>query len=185
MNLWSDEGKEFYNKSFKGFCKEAHINLYHTNTGLKSVFIERFNRTLREKINYYTTEHDTNKYIDGLPKIVEDYNTTIGSRTHETPSDIYLKKATPRPHLISIPSSNDEKFNVGDYVRVATHINLFEKKTSSNNWSYDVFKIIKIDDSLSPIVYYVENMKGEKIQTLFYSQELQKTDVPFYSRKIN
>jgi len=35
VNLWSDEGNEFRSKSFKEFCKDAHIKLYHTNTGLK------------------------------------------------------------------------------------------------------------------------------------------------------
>jgi len=195
-NLWCDEGKEFYNKcdegkefynkSFKKFCEDGHINMYHTNTGLKSVFVERFNRTLREKINFYTTEHNTNRYIDALPQIVKEYNDTINSSTKEKPIDIYNKKVSPHPILLSLPTDkNDEKFKIGDYVRIATNIKTFEKKTSQNNWSYDVYKIFKIDNSVEPIVYYLQNMEGQKIQTLFYAEELQKTKIPFYTRKIN
>jgi transposase InsO family protein len=46
--LWVDEGKEFYNKGVKDWCKEHNIKMYSTNSGLKSVFVERFNRTMKE-----------------------------------------------------------------------------------------------------------------------------------------
>ena len=182
INLWSDEGTEFYNKSFKKFCKDANINLYHTNSGLKSVFVERFNRTLRERINFYTTEYDTNKFIDALDDIVKDYNNTIHSSTGKKPIDIYKHTELPKPLVLSFGGT--PKLKVGDFVRIATNLKTFEKKTLFNNWSYDVYKILKIDSSVAPIVYYLENDKGQKIETLFYENELQKTEIPFYKRRI-
>ena len=38
-NLWTHEGKEFFNKDFLKYCKDNNINLYHTYSGLKAVFI--------------------------------------------------------------------------------------------------------------------------------------------------
>ena len=138
---------------------------------------------MREKINFYTTEHNTNKYIDALDEIVDNYNNTVQSRTQKKPIDIYLHNAIPKPIDLTLPS-NDVKFKINDYVRIATNMGVFEKKTATNNWSYDVYKIIKIDNSIFPIVYYLENDKGKKIQTLFYGQELQKTLVPNFKRTI-
>ena len=48
--IWSDRGKEFYNKTFSDFLKENQIEIYSTNSDLKAVFVERFNRTLLDLI---------------------------------------------------------------------------------------------------------------------------------------
>ena len=48
--IWSGRGKEFYNKSFLDFLKEQNIQIYSTNSDLKAVFVERFNRTLLDLI---------------------------------------------------------------------------------------------------------------------------------------
>ena len=44
--IWSDRGKEFYNKTFLDFLKQNEIQIYSTNSDLKAVFVKRFNRTL-------------------------------------------------------------------------------------------------------------------------------------------
>ena len=46
-NLWVDEGKEFYNKTFQSFLDKNTINMYHTFNEGKAVVIERFNRSLK------------------------------------------------------------------------------------------------------------------------------------------
>ena len=48
--IWSDRGKEFYNTAFLDFLKEQIIQIYSTNSDLKAVFVERFNRTLLDLI---------------------------------------------------------------------------------------------------------------------------------------
>jgi transposase InsO family protein len=68
--LWTDAGKEFVNKEFKQFLADHKIELYQTYNEGKAVVIERFNRTLKEKMWRYFTETITNKYLDVLPKLV-------------------------------------------------------------------------------------------------------------------
>ena len=53
--IWSDRGKEFYNKTLLDFLKQNEIQFYSTNSDLKAVFVERFNRTLDliKKTNVY------------------------------------------------------------------------------------------------------------------------------------
>ena len=48
--IWSDRGKEFYNTIFLHYLKEQIIQIYSTNSDLKAVFVERFNRTLLDLI---------------------------------------------------------------------------------------------------------------------------------------
>ena len=55
--LWSDEGTEFYNKTFMNFLKNNRITLYSTFNEGKAVAIERFNCTLKERL--YKKIHST------------------------------------------------------------------------------------------------------------------------------
>ena len=45
--IWVDQSSEFYNSLFKKWLKESHIKMYSTNNEGKSVFAERFIRTLK------------------------------------------------------------------------------------------------------------------------------------------
>jgi len=51
--MWTDQGSEFYNKQFEKWLKEKNITMYSTYGESKSVVVERFIRTLREKIELY------------------------------------------------------------------------------------------------------------------------------------
>ena len=47
--------------------------------------IERFNRTLRTKLDQFMINNDTHRYIDHLQSIVKNYNNTEHSMIHLTP----------------------------------------------------------------------------------------------------
>ena len=44
-----DEGNEFINHHFKGFCRRQIINLFNVNSDKKACVVERFTRTLKIK----------------------------------------------------------------------------------------------------------------------------------------
>ena len=48
--IWVDNGKEFYNNKFKNFLKNNDIEIYSTFNEGKSVVVERFIKTLKNKI---------------------------------------------------------------------------------------------------------------------------------------
>ena len=174
-NIWADEGSEFYNKDFLKFCKDNRINLYSTHSGMKSVYVERFNRTLKEILYRYFTEHNTDRYIEILPDIINDYNNKIHSTIKQSPFDVYFNDV--KPYTKSINKSLDKPlFKVGDYVRVSLVKRTFEKGYSSR-WSKEVFKINSIDDKQNPICYKLVDLLNEDVAGLFYPQELQKTDL--------
>ena len=59
--LWVDKGKEFYNKDVRKL-----ITIYPTENGEKSSVIERWNRTMKERMFKYFSANSTRKYIDVL-----------------------------------------------------------------------------------------------------------------------
>ena len=67
--LWVDKGKEFYNKDVKSL-----IDIYSTENEEKASVVERWNRTLKEKMFKYFSANNTRKYIDVLDEMVKNYN---------------------------------------------------------------------------------------------------------------
>ena len=67
-----DKGREFYNKDVQKL-----VELYATENEEKSCVIERFNRTIKDKIFKYFIAYSTRKYIDVLDKLVDQYNNTV------------------------------------------------------------------------------------------------------------
>ena len=72
--IWVDKGSEYYNKSFKKWLKDNDIEMYSIHNEGKSVVVERFIRTLKNKIYKYMTSISKHMYIDKLDDIVDEYN---------------------------------------------------------------------------------------------------------------
>ena len=50
--------------------------------------VDSFVRTLREKINKYMIMFNTTKYIDVLPQIISNYNSSYHSGIKKAPNDV-------------------------------------------------------------------------------------------------
>ena len=72
--LWVDNGSEFYNNVSKKWLIENEIKMYSTFNEGKAVVLERFNRTLKDKMYKYFTANNTYKYVDVLPDLINEYN---------------------------------------------------------------------------------------------------------------
>ena len=53
--IWVDQGSEFYNNTIKDFVKINNFEMYLTYNEGKSVAVERFIRTLKNKIFKHVT----------------------------------------------------------------------------------------------------------------------------------
>ena len=72
--MWVDKGREFYNKDV-----QKVVELYSTENEEKSCVIERFNRTIKEKMLKYFSANNTRKWVDVLDLLVDQYNNAIHS----------------------------------------------------------------------------------------------------------
>ena len=70
--IWVDKGSKFCNSSMKSWFQDNDIEIYSTHKEGKSVVVERFIRTLKNKIYKYITSVSKNVYIDKLDDIVND-----------------------------------------------------------------------------------------------------------------
>ena len=165
-NLWTDEGSEFYNTEFQNYCESKNINHYHTYSGLKAVYAERVNRTMREKITTFMDENNTEKYITALPRIVKEYNNTEHSSTQQTPAKVYNQNSDVKLKKYKT-DENEPKFKIGDKVRFSKIKRTFEAGWTPK-WTYEVFKIVAIDERQSPFMYELTDFKDEEISGKFY-----------------
>ena len=56
------------------FFKDDNVKIYHTNSYLKAVVIERFNRSLRELMMKHFVKNNNTVYYNILPKLIKIYN---------------------------------------------------------------------------------------------------------------
>ena len=63
---WVDRGREFYNKDVQKL-----VELYSTENEETACVIERFNRTIKEKMFKYISANNTRKYVDVLDLLVD------------------------------------------------------------------------------------------------------------------
>ena len=172
--LWTDKGTEFYNNNVKGL-----VELYSTENEEKSSIVERWIRTMKEKMWKYFTDNNTYTYIDILPDLVEDYNNTVHSSTKLTPVEASKKKneltvwRNLYPDRLKIYDLTP-KFSVGDEVRISKKKKTFEKGYTTR-WTEEIFTITKIQNT-NPITYKIADLQGEELDGTSYEPELQKTE---------
>ena len=176
--IWSDRGKEFYNKTFLDFLKQNEIQIYSTNSDLKAVFVERFNRTLLDLIKKPMYIEGKACWLNHLDSALEKYNNRVHGTTKMTPFEM----VTNTNKIINIKINKNEKipkFQVGDYVRVPDKRNIYSKGYTTN-WNRELFKIHKINNT-NPVTYGLVDENNEQIEGKYYEQELLRSIFNFKS----
>ena len=177
--IQSDEGTEFTNNVTQTFFKDNNIKWYHTyNRDIKCSICERYNRTILNKIYKNFTLNNNTIWINDLNKLTNEYNNSYHRSIKMKPIDASLKvnENIVRNNLYNFKVTNKKpKFSIDDKVRVSLLKNTFEKSYTSN-WSEEIFIIDNIKTS-NVHYYFLKNLKGEKIDGMFYEQELLKTNM--------
>jgi transposase InsO family protein len=179
LTIQSDKGKEFKNNILQGYLKQNNIkqrfpSILSTN---KAAVIERFNRTLKEKMFKYFTHERTKRYIDILPNLLKSYNNSYHRTIKMKPIDVN-ENNTKRVYLNLKKNiqKNPRLFVnifVDDYVRIVKRKALFEHGYTPK-WTDEVFKVYKIIERTPYPLFVLKDLKGKEIEGKFYYQELQK-----------
>ena len=177
-NIHSDQGKEFFNNTFIKLMKDNKINFYNTYSHLKASIVERFNRTLKEKMWKRFSLQGNYKWINILPDLIKEYNNTVHRTIKMKPNDVRKKHeevllGSVYKNIITTPI---EKFKVGDPVRISKYKGIF-RKGYEPNWSTEIFRILKVH-STQPTTYTLCDSDDKTISGSFYQHELQKVKLP-------
>ena len=138
---------------------EYKNQIYSVFNASKNPIIERFNKTLTNKLWKQFTIQGNQKWLKILPGIVKKYNNTIHKTINTTPS-----LASTDPSLVNVkidlPDSNEKpKFKIGDRVRIFKYKNRFEKGYRGY-WTKEIFKIKEILKT-DPIMYKIVDLDNE------------------------
>jgi hypothetical protein len=187
-----DNGNEF-----KGVCKELfkkhNIKIVPSTTKLKASVVERFNRTLKEKMYRVFTYRKNKKYVDILKDLIDSYNNSYHSSIKTTPNSVN-KSNENKIHKIlygdldtfSFDNYIKFKYDIGDYVRISIDKTIFDKGYTPN-FSKEIYIVEKKLPS-NPPRYNIKSINGEEFSYNYYTEELQKVlkgEFPYDTYKIH
>ena len=175
--IWSDKEPAFLSKEMQLFFKDNNVKIYHTNSHLKTVVIERFNRSLRELMMKEFVKNNNTVWYAILPKLIKIYNNRYHSTIKMKP--IQVNKSNEQYIKENIytynKKSKNPKFKIGDFIRISLkRRNLFDKPSGNIKWSEELFKIYSINRS-NVITYKIKDLNNKIIEGIFYERELQLT----------
>lgn len=179
LKLQTDKGTEFRNKVFQRFLKEEGVDFFVTqNEDIKASIVERFNRTLKEKLWRYFTKKNTLRYVEVLQPMVQSYNRSYHRSIKRAPADVSTTNQEevwqtlyghPRDTL---NKGQPPKLKGGDRVRISKARRTF-KKGYLPSWSEELFTISRLKKTTPP-TYVLKDDNGEELEGTFYQEELQK-----------
>ena len=174
--IWSDKEPAFLSKEIQKFFKD-NVKIYHTNSHIKAVVIERFNRTLRELMLKEFVKNNNTVYYNILPKLIKIYNNRYHFTIEMKPIEVnknnekYIKENI----YTYNKTSKNPKFKINDLVRISLkRRDLFDKPSGNIKWSEELLKIHSINRS-NVITYKIKDLNDNIIDGIFYERELQKT----------
>ena len=177
--IWSDKEPAFLSKEMQQFFKYNNVKIYHTNSHLKAVVIERFNRSLRELMMKEFVKNNNTVWYDILPKLIKIYNNRYHSTIKMKPIQVNkLNEKYIKENIYSYNKTNKIaklKLKLNDLVRISLkRRDIFDKSSSNIKWSEELFKIHSINRS-NVITYKIKDLNDNIIEGNFYERELQKT----------
>jgi transposase InsO family protein len=176
--LQTDKGLEFLNKEVQNVLKREYDVSHFTTMGeTKASVVERFNRTIKERIWRYFTQTNDKRYVDVLADLVSTYNNSVHRSIKMSP--IAVTKAD-EPKIWrrlfgnGAHATQPPKFTTGDTVRITKYKGDFAKGYEPN-WTEEEFVVKTSKNSQLPeMVYKIEDADGEPILGTFYTKQLQK-----------
>ena len=171
--LQTDAGKEFLNKDVLGLMKKEGIHHFVSRSDKKAAVVERFNRTIKSRIWTYFTAHQTRRYIDILPKLLESYNNSYHRSIGRAPNEVRKKDENEIWVRLYGDGSKGRKTELrkGQMVRISNIKGAFEKGYLPN-WSEEHF-LVESDKDNPRRVYKLTDTGGEEMKGSWYPEEVQ------------
>jgi len=178
--LQTDQGKEFYNNHVQSLLQKYNIQLFSVYSDKKAAIVERFQRTLQDRLYKVFTYQGNYKWLQVLPDLIDSYNNSYHRGIKTKP--ILVKKSNETDVWINQYSQVKEpgkvpKFKIGDVVRIPKHRGVFTKGYIEK-WTDEEFTVTSINSKYYPHLYTLTDLNGQVIKGSFYEQELQLVDNP-------
>ena len=192
--IYSDGGNEFKGV-FEKYLKEKQIILLINQNAphIKAAIVERFNRTIKQKMWRVFTYLGKKQYSNILQKLVQSYNNSFHRSIGTAPSKV-TKANEQSVHnyqygdLNSLDNFIEFEYKVGDYVRVLHDKDKEFEKGYVQKWSSEICVVVH-QNPTNPPTYSINNTKDKlTLRPFYYAQELQKVqpeDFPYDTFEVN
>ena len=174
--LQTDQGTEFFNKEVKELLDENKIIHFFTRQELKAQMVERFNRTLREKISKHIFASKNLRFYDDIEKFVESYNNSVHSSLKRfTPNQVNkLNEDEVRKILYGdyLKKKKIHKYKIGDKVRAIIKRPFFKKM--DKQFHDKEFVVTDRVKSFPPTYQIKRADNNTAVKGVFYEKQLQK-----------
>lgn len=182
LRIQTDKGTEFFNKLVQAWFKKHKWIHIVTQGDAKASVVERWHRTLKQRMFRYFTARNTLRWIDVLPDLVISYNESFHSSIGMAPLDVnaenerdvwntlFAKRLRPRKGRVK------PTLRVGDKVRLNKKHRPF-KKGYLPGWTEEVFSVSEVRPGPPLPLYKIVEWDGSPIKGTFYEQDLQKVQV--------
>ena len=148
--LQGDLGNEFNNYELKQYCKDNNITLdLFKSDDHKLGIINRWHRTIKEKLTAYFDAFDTVKWIDIIDKIVDNYNNTKHTGIYGfKPIEVndYYENLIRQEKKEEGSKVQYQEFKIGQFVRVLNENTIYDDKQKSK-YSEKVYEITKVNNN--------------------------------------
>ena len=181
-SITCDEGTEFKNHDFVDYCDKNEIQLYFVkNDGHKLGIINRFHRTLKDKLKAHFSATGKVNWINAIDEIINNYNHSVNRGIGMSPIKMNSFKeqalVEEKKEITDLIYSSEKIINIGDKVRVKKPKALFADKMTAtySNTIYEVVSIVcqmldiegdskkwKVKKENVIVVSDVDNVKSDK-----------------------
>ena len=171
----SDKGLEFdiRNIDIRSVLEDKyHMIVYYTSGPKKNSMVERFNRTLKERIERYFTENKTNKWVDILQDFSQNINNSVNRSIGMPPVKVTLENADViRTKLYPNKGKKVkcDRIIIGDRVRIVLPAKVFDKGYRQA-WSDEIYTVHAIERSMGFCLYILKS--DHILPRKFYLAEL-------------
>ena len=157
--------------------KQKDIHHFSTRGDTKASVVERFNRTLKQRLYRYFTVQNTLNFVPVLQDLVRGDNRSYHRSIKRAPDQVTQANNEDVWEALYGKKGKLKKpqFKVGDRVRLNKKFRTC-KKGYLPGWMEEVFVIRSVKGGKVP-TYKVEEWDGTLVEGTFYEQDLQKVNV--------
>jgi hypothetical protein len=175
IKLRTDHGTEFTNKLSQQMFREHGVDHFLTNNEVKANYAERLIRTLKLRLNRYSTHKQTRKWKEIIGDITSSYNNTYHRTIKRKPSSVTVDNQAEVWKVQyggTLKPDGRFKLKEGDNVRIS-HLRRAFQREYDERYTGEVFKVKSRRKRGGLNIYTLEDFLGEDIEGTFYEPELQ------------
>ena len=175
INLITDGGLEFFNSNVQKVFQSYGINhfAYKTRTKWKASIVERAIRTIKSRLERIFFKQKTNRWINVLNDVIQNYNLTPHSahglpplEVNDENKDIVFKRMFPFKTVRIVC-----RLREGDRVRKIKEKTIFEKGYKIK-WSEEIYEIKTVRQSNGVCWYKLIALDKTEQPGIFYYHQL-------------